>query len=134
MINIIGKYCKSIIVSDFWLNGELVTELVALYLILDDNEKYKIYLDDEDNKWEIINTHEHPSSNDILGDDTFKYSYKDIGEKYNLINKLVTGFKELDIGDAAEATLSFNDNSALKLIHYYRNDKSVIEYQAPNKT
>jgi hypothetical protein len=109
-----GHICEELICQQYWYNGKMANDVDVLFIKADDRA-YQLYFDNGVVFWR--NQHNMPHSFDKAPGDAFEYPLIDIGEKYHLKNRLITGLKIEPIPEGAKVTFEFENDGILVIYH-----------------
>jgi len=121
---IIGRKCETLVAREFWFCGELVTPLCVVFIGDNKGDRWKLYLDDEDNTWKIEKTDENP--NDLESDEEYRYPLTDLLERFPLREQIIEDFCECDKIVSAKAEIKFANGHSLEFTHNYTSEEDTV--------
>jgi len=109
-----GHVCESLICQQYWYNGKLDDEVDVLF-IKADGRCYQLYFENGVVFWRT--QQEVPQPFEYKQGDKFTYPFVDLGEKYQLNNRLITGLIVEPLPQGAKVHMQFENGGDLVLYH-----------------
>jgi len=98
----------------------------VVYIGADDGRAWKIFYDDETMSWELEASAFIPEPGSVEGDEEFRYTAINLGEKLAVTNQEIIATEELDRGDSAEFVVHLDKGVSVTFSnHYQSNEQSV---------
>jgi hypothetical protein len=108
------KECISLVAREFWLEHELVTQCCCLFVGFDDGSWLKVYHDDEECIWTLVDSDEVPDQDEVIEDEEFKWQSKQyLSENMNSCGNLV----EAKLTNRNHMVLVFSSKLSVSLSH-----------------
>lgn len=102
----IGSRIHRLVARQFWLDGELISSNVPVFIEDIDGICWKLWFDDEEWVWGIERSEEAcPGLGSELGDITFRYKHVEPSGAQHLVNQKVISFDVRDTADYVEASI-----------------------------
>jgi len=96
-----GTKLRKLIAIEFWLKDQLITPCCVVYIGTEGGRAWKILYNDETMSWELEASAFIPEPGSVEGDEEFRYTAIDLGEKLAVTNREIVAAEELDRGDSA---------------------------------
>lgn len=109
-----GHNCEALICQQYWYNGKLSDEVDVLF-IKADGRCHQLYFENGIVFWRI--QQEMPRPFDHKNGDKFAYPFVDLGEKYQLQNRLITGLSVQPLPEGVTVSIEFENGGELILYH-----------------
>lgn len=109
-----GHICDELICQQYWQNGKMADEVDVLF-IKADGRSHQLYFENGVVFWR--NQQDTPQSYKQKSGDTFAYPLVDLGEKYQLKNRLITGLQVESLVQGAKVTFEFEKSGILVIYH-----------------
>jgi len=118
-----GHVCEELICQQYWYNGKMANEVDVLY-IKADSRSYQLYFENGVVFWRSQQEKLVPVQPQPQPGDTFAYPLIDIGDKYQLKNRLITGLTVEPLPQGAKVTFEFEKGGVLVI--YHRENRTEI--------
>jgi hypothetical protein len=109
-----GHVCEELVCQQYWYNGKIANEVDVLF-IKADGRCCQLYFENGVVFWR--NQQELPQPVEQKPGDTFAYPLIDIGEKYQLKNRLITVLNLEPMPQGAKVTFEFENGGILVIYH-----------------
>lgn len=109
-----GHVCDELICQQYWYNGKMADEVDVLF-VKADGRSHQLYFDNGVVFWR--NQQENPKKVKQQPGDAFSYPLVNIGEKYQLQNRLITALNVEPLPQGAKVTLEFENGGILVIYH-----------------
>ena len=116
-----GHVCEALICQQYWCDGKLADEVDVLFIKADDRA-YQLYFENGVVFWR--NQQEMPQPVEQKADDKFAYPLIDLGDKYHLLNRLITEVSVEPLPDGARVHIEFENGG--ELIIYHQDNRTQI--------
>ncbi len=118
---------RKLIAIEFWLNDQLVTPCCVIYIEADDERRWKLFYNDETMSWELEAAGFIPEAGSVEGDEEFRYSAINLGERLGINNQNVTGAEERDRGDFADFSVHLSKGETVTFSNHYRSAQQSVK-------
>ena len=108
--DIVGRKCVQLIGQQFWLSGELDSDLISIFMSLNDGSWHKIFFDSGVLFWEL-----KPPMHDTQITDKFHYPCIDLFSRLPLQDCKIEDVITIDLAGKAELRLLFSNGHVLVL-------------------
>ena len=122
-----GKKLRKLIAIEFWLKDQLITPCCVVYIGIDDGKSWKILYNDETMSWELEASAFIPETGSVEGDEEFKYTAINLGEKLGITGQEIIGAEELDRGDSAEFVVHLGKGASVTFSNHYQSDEQSVK-------
>jgi hypothetical protein len=109
-----GHVCEALICQQYWCDGKLSDEVDVLF-IKADGRCHQLYFENGSVFWRT--QPEVPTPFEHKPDDKFEYPFVDLGEKYHLNNRLITGLGVEPLPGGAKVSIEFENEGEIILYH-----------------
>jgi hypothetical protein len=116
-----GHICEVLICQQYWYNGKLDDEVDVL-LIKADGRCHQLYFENGVVFWRA--PQELPQAFEQKPGDRFAYPLVNLGEKYQLNDRLITGLSVEPLPEGAKVVIEFENGG--ELVIYHQNNRSEI--------
>jgi hypothetical protein len=116
-----GHVCEVLICQQYWYDGKLDDEVDVLF-IKADGRCYQLYFENGVVFWR--GQAQVPSPFESKPEDKFAYPFLDLGRKYGLFNRLITGVSVEPLPDGARVCFEFENDGELTI--YHQDNRSEI--------
>jgi len=117
---------RKLITIEFWLKDQLVTPCCVVYIEADDERCWKLIYNDETMSWELEVSAFIPEAGSVEGDEEFRYTAINLGEKLGITNQTITGTEERDSGDSAEFLVHLGKGATVTFSNHYQTDEQSV--------
>ena len=118
---------RKLIAIEFWLKDRLITPCCVVYIGTDDERYWKILYNDETMSWELEASAFIPEPGSVEGDEEFRYTAINLGEKLGITNQEIIGAEELDRGDSAEIVVHLGKGASVTFSNHYQSDEQSVK-------
>ncbi|WP_455212428.1 hypothetical protein [Kaarinaea lacus] len=116
-----GHVCEALICQQYWYNGKLDNEVDVLF-VQADGRFHQLYFENGVVFWRT--QHEIPQPFECKPGDRFAYPFVDLGEKYQLNHRLITGLNVEPMPEGAAVSIQFENGG--ELVIYHQENRSEI--------
>lgn len=109
-----GHVCDALICQQYWYNGKMANQVDVLF-VKADGRNHQLYFDNGVVFWR--NQLEMPKPAASKTGDAFSYPLVDLGEQYQLQNRLITGLSVEPLPQGAKVTIEFENDGVLVIYH-----------------
>lgn len=120
-----GHICDELICQQYLYKGKLQNEVDVLS-IKADGRWHQLYFEEGTVFWRTIT--EEPQPFEPKPGDVFEYPFVDIGEQYQLKNKLITDLIVEAFPDGAKVSIEFEQSRVLTI--YHQDNRNDIRFTA----
>ena len=122
-----GTKLRKLIVIEFWLKDQLITPCCVVYIGTEDGKSWKVLYNDETMSWELEESAFIPTPGSVEGDEEFRYTAIDLGEKLAVTNREIFATEELDLGDSANFLVHLDKGASITFSNHYQSDEQSIK-------
>ena len=122
--NIRGRVCTKLLAMQFWHRGELSSDLVSIFLGLDNGSWHKIFFDGGVFFWK-----EQPPLFDTQPSDEFHYPHVDLSSDFPIINHAIEDVVATEMSSDSAALRIVCGSGSLVLNHKVKVDQMRLSYE-----
>jgi hypothetical protein len=116
-----GGTCRSLIVQEYWYEGELVSEANVLFLQLDEGW-HRFFIDAGVVFWQAVAGPEAPPDSGL-----HRYRHTDFGSRHDLVGRKLERVCTADLPDGGEIQIAFEGGRRLVLQNVNDESSLVVE-------